>query len=428
MLAECPLMVLRIKPARKDWPEWTVLGLVLVAWTVGCAAVLSHSLFVTNDSISNYAHVWYVAHVFWDGGGIPFHFPEIGHGDALAFPYAFVPWFSAALLRPIFGDWIVTLWLVVGAAGVTAGAFWAFPEIRKPLALALFLANPMLVEAVLLGQLPFLWATAFWFVAVGMWRGERVAWAVVFAALAQASHPAVLLPLAGLTVLVRLPFEANWRRLFVAYSLSVLLAVPAIALVFISPVVEDSTFVSLMGNFFGTISLRAFVVYAPFEIILLLRLFPRRTLFVAFAAVLSLNVVLVPIRHTGYAWHALTRSPDTTLLAFVDSNVFDKGATYRVLRVADGKVGMYQLLQHGARLDSEFFPESIDRRSWPAAPDYRDFLDRRDVDYVLIYRAYDARYHTNEHALLDELATGPCVSRVLSEPDFDVYRIDRTCH
>ena len=61
MLAECPLMVLRIKPARKDWPEWTVLGLVLVAWTVGCAAVLSHSLFVTNDSLSNYAHVWYVA-------------------------------------------------------------------------------------------------------------------------------------------------------------------------------------------------------------------------------------------------------------------------------------------------------------------------------------------------------------------------------
>ena len=300
----------------------------------------------------------------------------------------------------------MTLWLVVGAAGVTAGAFWAFPEIRKPLALALFLANPMLVEAVLLGQLPFLWATAFWFVAIGMWRRERLPWAVVFAALAQASHPAVLLPLAGLTVLVRLPFDANWRRLFIAYSLSVLLAVPAIALVFISPVVEDSTFVSLMGNFFGTISLRAFVVYAPFEIILLVRLFPRRTLFVAFAAVLSLNVVLVPIRHTGYAWHALTRSPDTTLLAFVDSSVFDKGATYRVLRVADGKVGMYQLLQHGARLDSEFFPESIDRRSWPAAPDYRDFLDRRDVDYVLIYRAYDARYHTNEHALLDELVHG----------------------
>ena len=44
---------------------------------------------------------------------------------------------------------------------------------------------------------------------------------------------------------------------------------------------------------------------------------------------------------------------------FVTSSAFRPGLTYRVLRTSDGKVGMYQVIRAGGRLDSEFFPESI---------------------------------------------------------------------
>lgn len=407
--------------------DLAVLAVVASAWAAGLAAILAHSIFVTNDSLSNYAHVWYVAKVLWHCGGIPYHFPELGHGDALAFPYGFVPWFTAAVFRPVFGDWIVTLWLVLGGAGTLAATAWAFPEIRRPLPVALLLANPLMVESVILGQLPFLWASAIWFLAIGLWRRNRFVLAVVVAAVAQATHPAVVLPLAGLTVLLRLPFEPRRKRLFLAYCVSVGLALPGIAMVFLSPVVEDSTLSSLAANFLGTVSLRAGVVFAPFVAAWLGRRLSHAWLLGAVIAALLLNPLLVPIRNTAYAWQAFVRTPDETLVPFLESGGFHAGATYRILRVADGKVGMYQLIQHGGKLDSEFFPESIDRRSWPSAGAYLTFLRDRRVDEVLIYFAYDARYRTNEHSLLDDLVARSCAARTLQTAQFDLYHVQQSC-
>lgn len=410
-------------------PSWdrAILLAATGAWTLGLLGILVHPIYVTNDSLSNYGHVWYVADVFWGGGGIPYHFPEMGHGQALAFPYGFLPWMSAALVRPVLGDWAVTLWLVLGGVGTLVATFWAFPEIRRPLPARFLLLNPLMVESVILGQLPFLWASAAWFLAVGLWRRERMAWAVVAAAVAQASHPAVVLPLAGLTVLLRLPFEPRRWRLLLGYCLSVVLAAPGIAMVFASPVVEDSTLYSLLANFVGTVSLRAGVVFAPFVAIALFRRLPRKAFLAVLAALFVSNAALVPVRSTAYAWQAFFRSPDESLVPYLDSVAFHRGATYRILRVADGKVGMYQMIQHGARLDSEFFPESIDRRSWPSAEAYLAFLRGRGVEYVLIYGNYDARYRTNEHDLLRVLDARGCAGLDIRTPDFEVIAIRPAC-
>lgn len=412
----------------KQWlvsgPEAWVFALIAVAWIAGLAAVLAHPIFVTNDSLSNYAHVWFVARHFWDGNGIPYHFPEIGHGQALAFPYAFIPWMTAALLRPVLGDWATTAWLVLGFAGVVGGAWWAFPELRKPVLAALFLANPFLVEAVILGQLPFLWATAMLFAGIACWRRARLVWAVVLVGLAQANHAAVVLPLAGVIAGVAFIVGPDRRRVALAYAASLVIAAPGVALVFLSPVVEDSTTLSLIGDFLGTIVLRAAVVFFPF---ILIRARPwldnRRLALSVVAALVALNVGLVPLRNTAYAWHSFARTPDEALVTFLDSPRFEPGATYRLLRVADGKVGMYQLLQHGGRLDSEFFPESIHRTSWSGISAYSQFLGERHVDFVMIYYAYDARYQTNEHQLLEEMVRGGCAAVVDRSADYDVYQV-----
>ena len=403
-------------------PSRLLLAALALAWAAGLLAILTHPVFVTNDSLSNYGHAWFVSREFWDGNGIPYHFPEIGHGDALAFPYAFVPWLSAALLRPLFGDWIVTLWLVLGALGVISTTWWAFPEVRRPLAFSVILANPMLVEGAILSQLPFLWAAAFFFAAIACWRRGHAVAAVLLMALAQGNHPAVLLPLAGLMVAGRLPWEQHRRRLVLWYALSVALALPGVAMVFLSPVVEDTNLQGLLTNFAGTVSLRAGVIFAPILVALALRFRPS-LLLPLFVAVLALNVVLIPIRDTTFGWQAFVRDPDTGLVPWLESPAFEKDATYRILRSRDGKVGMYQIIERGGRLDSEFFPESIDRRSWPDTEEYRAFLQKREVDAVIIYRLYDVRHMTNEHALLDELVATGCARRIEENGDFQVYQV-----
>src|SRR5690242_12180507 len=106
-----------------------VLVLTVAAWAVVLALLAWHRVFTSHDTMISYAHVWYVSTRLWHGHGVPFRMPVVGHGAGYAFPYGFVPWMSAALLRPVLGDWVVTLWIVVGAVGTAAATFFALPEL-----------------------------------------------------------------------------------------------------------------------------------------------------------------------------------------------------------------------------------------------------------------------------------------------------------
>ena len=399
-----------------------------VAWLVLLLGILRHTIFVTNDSLSDYAHVWYVSRQLWHHFRIPIHMPIIGHGQAFAFPYAFIPWLTAGLLRPIFGDWIVTLWLAVGAAGVIVASFWAFPEIRRGWWGACVLVSPVLVASLILGQLPFLWAAALLIVAIGLWRRDLYWPAVIVAGLAQATHAAVVLPLAGLLVLAWLRWEPDPRRLVTAYAISVVIALPAVYFVLASPVTSDASFSSVVVNFFGTLIERAGVVALPILLLALQRHRPRLAP-AAFAGLLALNLVFAPVLQTGQAVHALNVSPDTSLMSFINSPDFHPGATYRILRIGDDKVGMYELIQHGAFLDSEFFPESMHQGSFVNADAYAAFLRQREVDNVIIYHNYDQVRATNEHQLLNKLIASPYggvwAEHAMEADDFDVYVIHR---
>jgi hypothetical protein len=77
--------------------------------------------------------------------------------------------------------------------------------------------------------------------------------------------------------------------------------------------------------------------------------------------------------------------------------------------------GQYHFLRHGARLANEFFSESMFRRSWTES-EYRDFLSRKQIDYVSIERGYLAQYHTNEQQLLDTLTQRDLARAVYRDP------------
>src|SRR5436309_2713713 len=91
----------------------TAVG-ALISWVVVAGRVLHHSIFVSHDTMISYAHVWFVSDRLWHAHLFPIHMPMLGHGRAYAFPYGLVPWLTAAIVRPLAGDWIVTVWLVLG--------------------------------------------------------------------------------------------------------------------------------------------------------------------------------------------------------------------------------------------------------------------------------------------------------------------------
>jgi hypothetical protein len=422
-----------------------VLCVVAAAWAVVLLLILRNAVFVSDDAISNYGHVWYVSDRIWRFHHIPWSMPVIGHGKALAFPYALVPWLSAALLRPLVGDWIVTLWLVVGTVGLIAATFWAFPELRRGWWAAAVLVNPALVVASIIGQLPFLWGASMLMGAVACWRRRRYAPAAVLAGLGQATHPAVVLPMGLVLVAWWWRWEPDRRRLLRYYAASLLPAIPAALIVFASPVFGDSDPVVVVTSFFGTLGVRILVLAIPIALVVVQRRLQSNTTpwrvathfpAAACAVLLLSNVVLVGPLEAEYSWGALNRTPDTQLLTFIKSNKFDPGATYRILRSHDGKIGMYQLVQHDARLDSEFFPESIARNNWPDAAKYSQFLRKRHVDFVIIFHTYDREWRTNEHQLLRDLneeGTAVCdasrvgVRQIREAKAFDVYGIQRDC-
>ena len=407
---------------------------LIALWGVILVLLLRHREVISSDTLSNYIHVWFVADRFWHGGGLPFRMPVLAHGRALAFPYGFIPWMFAVLLWPLMGEWSVTLALGLGFVGLVVATFWAFPELRRGWWAVATLVNPAYVEGLLLGQLPFLWAATMMVIAIGQWRRGRRVWAIVFAALAQVTHAPILIPLVALLVFGWLRFEPDRRALLRAWVISLVPAIPAAMIVFASPVTGQTSALWSLWVEIETLTLRSFVLIVPFGL-LLLQHRPARARAPIVAAVVMVvgQLVTIPISGMAQGWGALNRRPDRTALSIPHLAEFTPGATYRVLTFGDGKYGQYAVVRAGGLLDSEFFPESLYRRSFRDQFAYAKFLVDRKVQFVVIDYRY-RKFHTNEQQLLDAMAASPtgCVGGVtVQEADrsaiLTLYRISREC-
>ena len=81
-------------------------------------------------------------------------------------------------------------------------------------------------------------------------------------------------------------------------------------------------------------------------------------------SLIAAQLVTIPFSGMVAGWGALDREPARAISALTHSPTFVPGATYRVLTFGDAKYGPYSVVRAGGRLDSEFFPESINRRSF----------------------------------------------------------------
>ncbi len=411
------------------------VAVVCIAWGVVLLLMMSRRVFISHDSLSNNVHVWYIADQLWSGHGIPFHMPVLASGHALTFPYSSIPWVTAALVWPILGDRAVTLWLVLGFVGTVAATFWSFPSLRRGWWAAATLTNPALVISPLLGQLPFLWSLACFTFAIGWWRRGKVAVAVVLTTLASIIHPAVVMPIVAITVLLWLPFEEPERRkpLVGWWALTVVISLPAAWAVFQSPVVSQSSTATQIGALLQTVGMRLLVLLIPMAFVAVqhLKRTPRWTPAVLTVLFVVLQVPMYQPFGMDFAWGSLLRNPDEKIDAFADSDAVTPGDTYRVLTGNDGKYGLYAVVQAGGVLDAEFFPEGLHRGGFGTPERYSAFLRQRDVDSVVVFPTYAQKYRrSNEPELLQDMTREGCVNglTVTRRPgngDWIVYDLDR---
>ena len=407
------------------------LALMAAFWVVVLALYLDHRIFLSSDSMNNYVHVWGIARDLWHHGHLPWHMPVLGHGDAYAYPYGFVNWTTAAIVWPALGNWGVTLWTALGAVGCIAATFLAFPELRQGWWAAAVLANPAIIESLLFGQQSFAWGSTLLLLGVAAWRRERPLLAAVLVGLGQATHAAIVLPIGALLVAACLPFVADRRALLRWYALSLLIALPAVVLVFVSPGYADATTRDRFVNFVGTLGPRVLLVALPVIFVLARRTGIRAFAPLALVVALGVNVAFEKPLNVGWQWRGFTRTaPTASLDKFLGSSDFVPGATYRVLRgAADSKLGLYHVLRAGGRLDSELFPESMAVHSFASQPEYEQLLCDRHVDYVIAYYEYARTRRSNEIAVLKHLTTArnPRVRlRTIDQgPSYIVYAVDR---
>ena len=402
------------------WLAYYALPLLFLALMAPAAVMLSRSLYLANDTVNNYAHVWYISESLFDTGRIPIRFAGLDGGRAFTYPYGLVPWTANALVYPLLGDWSVTLFLVLAGVAVAVGATVVRARMRDPWLMLIFLANPFFIDAVAGGQYSFLWATAAFFGLV--WAVERQRWvlATVLIWLTASTHPIE----GGLAVAAYVAFCAAFRPSTRAplAAASVVAAAAFAPIAYFSadtPAVHENSVATIAWSVLQDLPRRGLVMGAPFLLAWAAPTLERhyRPIFAGLAGMFGAALVVSSGLAGGTAlaqlpgagqvmrqgsYYGMAHRAHDPYAAYIASADFRPHTVYRVLSPNDREQGSYDLLRHHAVLSNEFFSESQKRQSW-AEGTYQCYLAAKHVDRVVIERAYNREFRTNEQAILDHL-------------------------
>ncbi len=370
--------------------------------------ILTRTIYLADDTINNYAHVWYISDRLFGSGHIPIRFAELDGGRAFTFPYGLTPWLLNALAYPLLGDWSVTFFLVLGGVAAVAGVILVRPAMRDPWLMLLFIANPFFIDALAGGQYAFLWSVAGFFALV--WCVEHRRWPLAAGCMwfTVSTHPIE----GGLGVLAYVACCAVMRPrtrmpLLALSALVAPLLAPSIYFAVRTPAVAENSVGAIAASILQDLPRRGSVMAAPFALAWAAPLLRShyRSLGVAFAAA-AVPVVLVSggalsrapglsnfTREGSYAGIVSAASNDYK--GYLASPDFRGGMVYRVLSPNEREQGAYYLMRRHGVLANEFFGESQKRRSWDEQR-YRCYLAAKHVDRVVVESGYRKQFPTNE--------------------------------
>jgi len=425
-LAAIPAAWWRVVAGRRqpaDMPAWSAYTLPLLAplFLLAMAVdLLVNPLFLGDDSVHNYAHVWYISEQLFEHGRIPLRVALLDSGRAVTFPYGLAPYLANAVLFRLFDNWSVTLMMVLAMLATVWSAALVRPVMRDPWFLLLFLINPFFIDAVYVFQYATLWTTAFFFLFVWAFERRRYVLAAALLWLTVSTHPIMGGLAVGVYGLAVLMLDRRRLRPLLLLSVPVAVAlVPIVWMMMLTPSIRENSLRTVVLSVLDVLPRRGSIMLLPFAFTALAPYVRRsyRLVLGSFVLAAVFGVVFasgpIPITEGSY-YGAIHRSTDI-YAAFFRSPQFQPGATYRVLEPNEREDGMYRFIRHGAVLSNEFFSESTMRLDWTTAQ-LRCYLAFKGVDYVVVEKAYLRQYHRNEEAVLQSLVAKGLVRVTYVDP------------
>ena len=415
----------------KDMPRRAYLltlfaPLALLFMTVD---LLVHPIFLGDDSVHNYAHIWYISDQIFNHASLPLHIALLDSGRAVAFPYAFAPFLAGSVLFRVLGDWAVSAMMAVALLGAVWAAGKAHPVMRNPWVMVLFLLNPFLIDAVYTFQFATLWSAFFFFLFMWSMNARRHILAAVLLWLTISTHPIMGGFAVGGYVLWHLIVDRSKLRPLILMSLPVGVAlVPILWMMLLTPSVGENSLKTVTLSVLDVLPRRGTVLLAPF-IFVIFAPFVRnhyRLALPVFAGGLALGVLMAtgPLRISYGSYYGALHFSTDIYAGYFDSSQFHPGATYRVVEPNDREDGMYRFIRHGAVLSNEFFSESMFRRNW-TVDQYGCFLAFKGVDYVVMEKAYMVNSPKNEQDVLEGLVSSGSANVTYVDPEgkFTAYDV-----
>ncbi|HEX5370113.1 MAG TPA: glycosyltransferase [Dehalococcoidia bacterium] len=409
-----------------------LIGPILLA--LMALGVLAHPLFLANDSMEHYSHVWYIAQQLFHQGRLPLHVALLDGGRATTFPYGFVPYLVSAALYPLLGDWAVTLLMVLGVLALVWSAGLARPSMRNPWLLLIFVANPFFIDALFSFQFASVWSATFFLLFVWAFERDRKAFAALLFWLSVGTHPQMGgAAMAGYAFYLTVGQQHRLKSFVVIGALMALPLAPLVWMTLGTPVAHDNSVVTLVLSSFDSVTRRGTILLLPFVLnVPALRDFVLRRYLSVMTGIcglcvlglgFSMGVVRIGDMNRG-SYFGVTHSAADIYTSFFDSPSFSPGSVYRVVEPTEREDGAYRFMQHGAVLGNDFFTESYQRRNWTEAQ-FACYARAASLQFDVIETAYTSRYRHNEGALLQSLASSGKASVAYSDPAgrFTVYDI-----
>jgi dolichol-phosphate mannosyltransferase len=415
----------------KDMPRWSYVitlfvPLALLFMTVD---LLINPIFLGNDSVHNYAHIWYISDQIFSHASLPLHISLLDSGRAIAFPYAFAPFLAGAIVFRLLGDWTVSAMMAIALLGTVWAAGKAHPIMRTPWVMLLFVINPFLIDAVYSFQFATLWSAFFFFLFMWSMNERRHLLAAVLLWLTISTHPIMGGFAVGGYVLWHLIVDRSKLRplalMFVPVGVGL---VPIVWMMFLTPSVGENSLKTVTLSVLDVLPRRATIFWAPFLFVIFapsIRNSYRIVLpLLTGGMVLGVLMATGPLRISYGSYYGALHFSTDIYADYFQSPQFHPGATYRVVEPNDREDGMYRFIRHGAVLANEFFSESMFRRNW-TVDQYGCFLAFKGVDYVVMEKAYMVNSPANEQDVLDGLASsgGAPVTYVDPGGKFTVYDV-----
>jgi Glycosyl transferase family 2 len=395
----------------KDMPRWSYwLTLVApLALLFMMADLLIHPIFLGDDSIHNYAHVWYISDQIFNHASLPLHISVLDSGHAVAFPYAFAPFLAGAMLFRVLGDWTLSLMMAIALVGSVWAASKVHPVMRNPWVMLLFVMNPFVIDAVYTFQFATLWSAFFFLLFMWSMNERRHLLAAVLLWLTISAHPIMGGFAVGGYALWYLIVDRSKLRPLALMSVPVGVAlVPIFWMTMLTPSVGENSLKTVVLSVMDVLPRRGTIFWAPFLFLAFAPLIRNHYRIVAggWAAGIALVVLMAtgPLRVSYGSYYGALHMSSDIYAGYFASPQFHPGATYRVVEPNDREDGMYRFIRHGAVLGNEFFSESMFRRNW-TVDQYGCFLAFKGIDYVAMEKAYMVNSPTNEQDVLEGLVS-----------------------